>query len=143
MSGLWRYKKGQVIQGGHCAGVPPLPIPNREVKPGCADGTAQQCGRVGGRRLYGYPPRETEMSSRGGFSIFVPSLFSLCLLFSPCLPFFHNTVSSFKYPCYGTGNSYTFSNTSPIHFSMIHYHYPSPRQSLLSIHTSLFIIAVR
>ena len=38
--------------GGHCAGVPPLPIPNREVKPGCADGTAPQCGRVGGRRLF-------------------------------------------------------------------------------------------
>ena len=35
------------FSGGHCAGVPPLPIPNREVKPGCADGTAMQCGRVG------------------------------------------------------------------------------------------------
>jgi hypothetical protein len=28
-----------------------LPIPNREVKPACADGTAMQCGRVGGRLL--------------------------------------------------------------------------------------------
>ena len=36
--------------GGDSAGAPPLPIPNREVKPGCADGTAQQCGRVGSRR---------------------------------------------------------------------------------------------
>ena len=26
--------------GGYSAGVPPLPIPNREVKPGRADGTA-------------------------------------------------------------------------------------------------------
>ena len=43
---------GKAYPGGHCAGVPPLPIPNREVKPGCADGTAQQCGRVGGRRLF-------------------------------------------------------------------------------------------
>ena len=34
--------------GGYCGGVPPLPIPNREVKPACADGTAMQCGRVGG-----------------------------------------------------------------------------------------------
>ena len=34
--------------GGYCDGVPPLPIPNREVKPVCADGTAMQCGRVGG-----------------------------------------------------------------------------------------------
>ena len=30
----------------------PLPIPNREVKPACADGTAMQCGRVGSRRLF-------------------------------------------------------------------------------------------
>ena len=27
--------------GGYSTGVPPLPIPNREVKPGHADGTAQ------------------------------------------------------------------------------------------------------
>ena len=26
--------------GGYGVGVPPLPIPNREVKPDCADGTA-------------------------------------------------------------------------------------------------------
>jgi hypothetical protein len=39
------------ISGGYCSGVPPLPIPNREVKPTCADGTAMQCGRVGGRLL--------------------------------------------------------------------------------------------
>ena len=37
--------------GGYCGGVPPLPIPNREVKPACADGTAMRCGRVGGRLL--------------------------------------------------------------------------------------------
>ena len=37
--------------GGYCGRVPPLPIPNREVKPACADGTAMQCGRVGGRLL--------------------------------------------------------------------------------------------
>src|SRR5687768_11129613 len=30
-----------------CQGCSPLPIPNREVKPLMADGTAQQCGRVG------------------------------------------------------------------------------------------------
>ena len=28
--------------GGYSGGVPPLPIPNREVKPSCADGTAEQ-----------------------------------------------------------------------------------------------------
>ena len=41
----------EVMSGGYCGGVPPLPIPNREVKPACADGTAMQCGRVGGRLL--------------------------------------------------------------------------------------------
>ena len=40
-----------LLSGGYCSGVPPLPIPNREVKPACADGTAMQCGRVGGRHL--------------------------------------------------------------------------------------------
>ena len=41
--------------GGYSRGVPPLPIPNREVKPARADGTAPQCGRVGRRRLQGVP----------------------------------------------------------------------------------------
>ena len=41
------------LSGGYCGGVPPLPIPNREVKPTCADGTAMQCGRVGSR-LFSY-----------------------------------------------------------------------------------------
>ena len=35
--------------GDYCGGVPPLPIPNREVKTASADGTAHQCGRVGRR----------------------------------------------------------------------------------------------
>ena len=33
-------------------GDPPLPIPNREVKPDSADGTAKICGRVGHRHFY-------------------------------------------------------------------------------------------
>ena len=37
--------------GGNSEGVPPLPIPNREVKPFSADGTAVTCGRVGRRHL--------------------------------------------------------------------------------------------
>ena len=43
--------------GGFSLGVPPLPIPNREVKPERADGTAPQCGRVG-RRLLRKPSAE-------------------------------------------------------------------------------------
>ena len=40
------------IQAIDSVGVPPLPIPNREVKPNSADGTAKLCGRVGHRRFY-------------------------------------------------------------------------------------------
>ena len=36
--------------GGYNVGVPPLPIPNREVKPNRADGTAFR-GRVGSRHF--------------------------------------------------------------------------------------------
>ena len=32
---------GSETSGGYGAGVPPLPIPNREVKPRSADGTAK------------------------------------------------------------------------------------------------------
>ena len=39
------------LSGGYCGEVTPLPIPNREVKLTCADGTAIQCGRVGSRLL--------------------------------------------------------------------------------------------
>ena len=35
--------------GGYIVGVPPLPIPNREVKPYKADGTAVKGGRVSRR----------------------------------------------------------------------------------------------
>ena len=35
------------MPGDHSEGVPPVPIPNTEVKPFCADGTANSCGRVG------------------------------------------------------------------------------------------------
>ena len=54
------------IFGGYCGGVPPLPIPNREVKPACADGTAMRCGRVGGRLFLSCVRRGAE-SSGGRF----------------------------------------------------------------------------
>ena len=50
--------------GGFSLGVPPLPIPNREVKPERADGTAPQCGRVG-RRLF----NEAFSRNAGGFFV--------------------------------------------------------------------------
>ena len=52
-----------ILSGGYCVGVPPLPIPNREVKPDCADGTAMQCGRVGSCLFCIEAP--TTMSGRG------------------------------------------------------------------------------
>ena len=52
-------KLSNPLSGGYCSGVPPLPIPNREVKPACADGTAMQCGRVGGRHLFKKSPEDT------------------------------------------------------------------------------------
>ena len=51
----------KAYSGGFGPGVPPLPIPNREVKPGRADGTAPQCGRVGRRLL----EREFHAKMRG------------------------------------------------------------------------------
>ena len=39
------------LSGGYCGEVPPLTIPNREVKLTCADGTTMQCGRVVSRLL--------------------------------------------------------------------------------------------
>ena len=40
-----------LISGGYSDGASPLPIPNREVKPVRADGTASS-GRVGSRRFF-------------------------------------------------------------------------------------------
>ena len=40
------------IQAIDSVGDPPLPIPNREVKPDSADGTALSCGRVGHRHFF-------------------------------------------------------------------------------------------
>ena len=37
--------------GGYSGGDLPLPIPNRAVKPACADGTAPPGGRVGSCRF--------------------------------------------------------------------------------------------
>ena len=60
------------LSGGYGGGVPPLPIPNREVKPACADGTAMQCGRVGGRPLSTGEPSSNML---GGSSHFIYMLF--------------------------------------------------------------------
>ena len=57
-----------ILSGGYCVGVPPLPIPNREVKPDCADGTAMQCGRVGSCLFLFWSP---DCDERSGLRAFI------------------------------------------------------------------------
>ena len=68
-----------LISGGYCGGVPPLPIPNREVKPTCADGTAMQCGRVGRRLLSMKSLRFQKISE--AFLFFFPRSFFFSAVF--------------------------------------------------------------
>ena len=56
--------------GGYSVGVPPLPIPNREVKPNRADGTAYS-GRVGRRHLFPVPS-SGKCLKEGFFCTFAP-----------------------------------------------------------------------
>ena len=49
--------KQRVLLGGYSSEVPPLPIPNREVKLTHADGTAYLGGRVGSRLFKPSPIR--------------------------------------------------------------------------------------
>ena len=78
----WGRRSSETISGGYCGGVPPLPIPNREVKPACADGTAMQCGRVGGRLLSYTPPLSFRDERQGRFF---------------CARFFPFGVSEYRY----------------------------------------------
>src|SRR5436853_5511329 len=60
------------FSGGYIGGAPPVPIPNTEVKPSRADGTARfPCGRVGRCRNFSpdAPPRD---HTRRGASLFSP-----------------------------------------------------------------------
>ena len=54
--------KQRVLLGGYSSEVPPLPIPNREVKLTNADGTAYLGGRVGSR-LFKRRPNENSIFS--------------------------------------------------------------------------------
>ena len=56
-----RHNGRSLIKAIDSVGVPPLPIPNREVKPNSADGTANVCGRVGHRHFF----REAQNVSSG------------------------------------------------------------------------------
>ena len=67
------------LSGGYCGEVPPLPIPNREVKLTCADGTAMQCGRVGRRLLSMKSLRFRKISE--AFLFFFPRIFFFSAVF--------------------------------------------------------------
>src|ERR1700740_2620809 len=57
---------GSRVSGGYIEGVPPVPIPNTEVKPFRADGTARfPCGRVGRCRNIIETPRRPIPGPRG------------------------------------------------------------------------------
>ena len=67
----WRAVRSRKdIFGGDSDGVPPLPIPNREVKPVIADGTAMQCGRVGSRLLLYEGRSKEKYPERPSFFVF-------------------------------------------------------------------------
>ena len=78
---LWHY-------GGYSVGVPPLPIPNREVKPVRADGTAYS-GRVGSRRPFRLSAALEKVSSQRHSFFCSTLLFFFCstLLLISCLLF--------------------------------------------------------
>ena len=79
------------LSGGYCGEVPPLPIPNREVKLTCADGTAMQCGRVGSRLLLS---RASITKVVGAFFVFLQFCFLIVQLF-PTAP--HSSIYSFTF----------------------------------------------
>ena len=70
--------------GGYNVGVPPLPIPNREVKPNRADGTAF-CGRVGSRH---FKESGCDYASDHTHFVFMPGydVVSLLLATIPLIP---------------------------------------------------------
>ena len=96
------------VPGGCCGGVPPLPIPNREVKPASADGTAMQCGRVGRRPLSSPPMRRWPRASSDARGLF------LC----PCVPWIARHGICSQYCHYRYDNYYSdYKNYS--HYSSI------------------------
>ena len=80
--------------GGYSAGAPPLPIPNREVKPGRADGTAPPGGRVGRCRFL------QEEADCTGFRVFsLLSFYPAPSAFIQCPPLLILSSFSLSSPC--------------------------------------------
>src|SRR5213078_4905859 len=68
--------------GGHRGRVPPVPIPNTEVKPATADGTAS-AGVWESRSLPGIFPKPDARRSGRAFSLYAPSLPLLLAVIGP------------------------------------------------------------
>ena len=82
---------GTHIKAIDSVGDPPLPIPNREVKPDSADGTANVCGRVGHRHFY----RKDEFQKDSSFCIYRYQCPSLLVV-----PSFRNPHGHELRPCF-------------------------------------------
>ena len=95
-SRLWGFRKHKRRRRG---GATPLPIPNREVKPACADGTARKGGRAGGCRLWGATTDRSMVTScrRRPFLFCTPSPFPFPF---PVLP---HSLPVLPRPCRGRG----------------------------------------
>ena len=106
------------LSGGYCGGVPPLPIPNREVKPTCADGTAMQCGRVGNRLLSVRASRTKVFGALFVYIHFITSytlLYIYILLYICLLPFSLSLFPLFLFTFYLSHNIF-------VSFSFLYYY---------------------
>ena len=100
---VWRYIRSAMYghftffssclpySGDYSTGVPPLPIPNREVKPGHADGTASS-GRVGSCRFL---ERSLHIEMIWRLFVFIGIIF---LLFFRLYPLPDTRLLSVQYP---------------------------------------------
>ena len=89
--------------GGYSVGVPPLPIPNREVKPNRADGTAYS-GRVGRRHLFPVP--SSGKCLKEGFFVAFASKAQIIIFFNVAFTFcfisndsYYKVTNSLDNPC--------------------------------------------
>ena len=76
---------GTHIKAIDSVGDPPLPIPNREVKPDSADGTANVCGRVGHRHFYKKRASVTEALFSCIYAVTPPLVYSGPMVLQTCV----------------------------------------------------------
>ena len=104
------------LSGGYCGEVPPLPIPNREVKLTCADGTAMQCGRVGSRLLLSKPQISKDF---WGFFVFTQIFLFLTLIVFYVTQISQMTQISFRCFSYFPQISQMYTDFRPVRSGMM------------------------